>query len=113
MKSLNLLFVIVFLPVWSALAQDMQYVSKQSGDSLWVKDDIEFEGINTLRNLMASDSLAPASRVYVLKDGGIYSLMNNPVTSAKHRTIIMGESEASVKTRQGTAPPIICGDLLM
>ena len=109
MKSVKLLFVIIFLPVWLAFAQDMQYVSKKSGDSLWVKDDIEFSGINTLSLLMATDSLAPAGRVYVLKDGGIYSLENNPVTSTEHRTIIMGESDESVKTRQGVAPPIISG----
>ena len=58
---------------------------------------------------MASDSMAPATRVYMLKDGGFYSLVNNPVTSSKYRTVIMGQSEESVKTRQGAAPPIICG----
>jgi len=100
MKSVKLLFILVFLPVLLAFAQDMQYVSKKSGDSLWVKDDSEFSGINTLSLLMATDSLAPASRVYVLRDGGIYSLEggiysleNNPVTSTEHRTIIMGKQK--------------------
>jgi hypothetical protein len=87
----------------------MQYVSKQVDDSLWVKDDIEFSGINTLYLLMASDSLAPASRVYVLKMNGIYSLQNNPVSSAEHKTVIMGESDASVKTSKGMAPPVVSG----
>ena len=112
MKSVKLLFAMIFLLVSSAFAQsfDPQYVHAQSGDTLVVKDDNEYGGSNTLYLLMASDSLAPATRVYMLKDGGIYSLVNNPVTSSKYRTVIMGQSEESVKTRQGTAPPIICGD---
>jgi Secretion system C-terminal sorting domain len=109
MKSVKLLFAIIFFLVASAVAQDMQYVSKQSGDSLWVKDDIDFADINTLYLLMASDSLAPASRVYVLKANGIYSLANNPVSSPDHRTVIMGETTGSVKTSQGDAPPVISG----
>ncbi len=108
-NSLQLLFIIILLLVSSAFAQDMQYVSSQSGDTLVVKDDKEFGGSNTLYLLMASDSLAPAGRVYVLKDNGIYSLVNNPITSSKYRTVIMGQSEESVKTRKGAAPPIICG----
>lgn len=109
MKSSLLLFTIIFLLSALSFAQDMQYVSKQVDDSLWVKDDLEFEGNNTLYLLMASDSLAPASRVYVLKMNGIYSCQNNPVSSPDHRTVIMGESDASVKTSDGMAPPIICG----
>jgi hypothetical protein len=109
MKSVKLLFAIIFLFAVASFAQDMTYVSKQSGDSLWVKDDIVFEGINTLYLLMASDSLAPASRVYVLNMNGIYSCQNNPVSSPDHRTVIMGESDASVKTSQGMAPPVVCG----
>ncbi len=45
----------------------------------------------------------------MLKNGGIYSLVNNPATSTDHRTIIMGPTQTSLKTNQGTAPPIICG----
>ena len=112
MKSVNLLFAMIFLLVSWTIAQsfDPQYVHSQSGDTLVVKDDVEFGGSNTLYLLMRSDSLAPAGRVYVLQDGGIYSFDNNPVTSSKYKTIIMGQSEKSVKTRQGAPPPIICGD---
>ena len=39
----------------------------QSGDTLVVKDDNEFGGPNTLYLLMHSDSMAPASRVYMLQ----------------------------------------------
>ena len=90
MKSATLLFSMLLLLVSSAFAQDMQYVSSQRGDTLVVKDDFEFGHTNTLYLLMASDSMAPASRVYELQSGGVYSCANNPVTSSKYRTIIMG-----------------------
>ncbi len=110
MKSVKLLFAMIFLLVSSAFAQDMQYVSSQSGDTLVVKDDIEFGSTNTLYLLMASDSLAPAGRVYLLNNFGIYSCAQNPATSTDHRTIIMGPTQTSLKTNQGTAPPVICGN---
>jgi hypothetical protein len=106
-----LLFSLVFLLVWSVFAQDMRYVSGKSGDTLIVKDDIEFGGINTLYLLMSSDSLAPASRVYMLKNNGIYSCINNPVTSSKYRTTIMGPTQTSLKVNKGVAPPVITGYL--
>jgi hypothetical protein len=109
MKSLILLFSVFLLVVSTAVAQDMQYVSKQSGDTLYVKDDIAFGSTNTLYNLMVSDSLAPASRVYLLVNGGIYSIVNNPVTAAKYRTIIMGQTQTSLKVSQGAPPPILSG----
>jgi hypothetical protein len=110
MKSAILLFSMMLLLVSSAFAQDMQYVSSKSGDTLVVKDDIEFGHTNTLYLLMASDSLAPATRVYVLKNKGLYSCANNPVTSTKYRTIIMGQTQTSLKLSQGDEPPIITGD---
>ena len=69
MKSIKLLFVMIFLLVSSAFAQsyDPQYVSAQMGDTLVVKGDNEFGGSNTLYLLMASDTLAPAGRVYMQK----------------------------------------------
>ncbi len=110
MKSVILLFSMFFLlVVSSAIAQDMQYVSSQSGDTLFVKDDIDYGGTNTLTLLMASDTLAPAGRVYVLANGGTYSCDNNPVTSTNYRTIIMGPTQTSLKVNKGTQPPIISG----
>ncbi len=110
MKSVILLFSMAFLLIVStAIAQDMQYVSKQSGDTLYVKDDIEFGGTNTLTLLMASDTAAPADRVYMLENGGTYSCDNNPVTSTKYRTIIMGPTQTSLKINKGTPPPVISG----
>ncbi len=110
MKSIKLLFSMVLFLAVSAFAQDMQYVSSQSGDTLVVKDDIEFSGTNTLYLLMQSDSLAPAGRVYMLQNFGLYSCANSPVTSSTNRTIIMGPTQTSLKLSQGDAPPIISGD---
>jgi hypothetical protein len=111
MKSILLLLSMVVLLLSSAFAQDYgksQYVHSQSGDTLVVKDDIEYGGSNTLYLLMQEDSLAPATRVYMLKAGGIYSCVDNPSSSAKYRTIIMGP-EQNLKTSTGDAPPIITG----
>jgi len=110
MKRTILLFTMIFLFVSLTFAQDMQYVSSQRGDTLVVKDDIEFGGTNTLYSLMASDTTAPASRVYMLKNNGIYSCANSPVTSSTNKTIIMGPTQTSLKLSQGDAPPIISGD---
>ena len=108
MKSTLFLFSMVVLLISSVFAQDMQYVSRQSGDTLFVKDDADFGESNTLYLLMRTDSLAPANRVYFLRAGGIYSSRNNPQSSYTHKTIIMGP-EQNIKT--GTIqPPIISGD---
>jgi hypothetical protein len=110
MKSVIVLFTAIFLIVSSSFAQDwMQYVSKQCGDTLFVKDDVEFGSSSTLYLLMASDSLSPATRVYMLKNGGLYSIVNNPVTSSVHRTIIMGQTQTSLKVSKCARPPVICG----
>jgi len=109
MKSVILLFSMLLLVVSSALAQDMQYVSSQSGDTLVVKDDVEFGSPNTLYLLMKSDSSAPATRVYFLKSGGIYSCGSSPASSSNYRTIIMGPTQ-NLKT--GTiVPPVVSGEL--
>jgi len=111
MKSaiLSLFSLTLLLATWS-FAQDMQYVHSQSGDTLLVKDDVEFGHANTLYLLMTSDSLAPATRVYELKNGGIYSCANNPVSSSKNRTVIMGQTQTSLKVNKGTEPPVLSGD---
>jgi len=108
MKSAILLFsMLLLLLVSSAFAQDMQYVHSQSGDTLVVKDDIEFGNYNTLYLLMKSDSLAPATRVYMLKTAGTYSCANNPEGSSTHKTIIMGPAQ---NIKKGTIiPPVVCG----
>ena len=107
MKSVILLFGMLLLGVSSVFGQDMQYVHSQSGDTLVVKDDIEFGNYNTLYLLMKSDSLAPATRVYMLKAAGTYSCANNPVSSSTHKTIIMGPQQ-NIK-KGAIFPPVVCG----
>jgi hypothetical protein len=109
MKNAILLFSMLFLIVSLGFAQNAAYVLKTSGDTLWVKDDADYNGVNTLYSLMNSDSLSPASRVYILHNGGIYSLVNNPVSSGKHKSIVMGETRTSLKLSTGNPPPILQG----
>jgi hypothetical protein len=111
MKSIILLLsmIVLFMSLAFGQSYDPQYVHSRSGDTLVVKDDVEYGGSNTLYLLMQSDSLAPANRVYELKNGAIYSLASNPQSSKYHRTIIRGQTETSLKTSTGAAPPIITG----
>jgi hypothetical protein len=111
MKRIILLFGIFLLFVSPILAQTLQdYVLETRGDTLVVKDDNDYGAPNTLYSLMNADSSAPADRVYLLHNGGIYSLVNNPTSSAKHKTIIMGETQTSLKVSgTATAPPILQG----
>jgi len=109
MKSSILLFSMLILVVSLGFAQDMQYVHSQNGDTLVVKDDVEFGHTNTLYNLMHSDSSAPATRVYMLKAGGIYSCANNPSTSKSYQTVIMGPVQ-NLKKGATVAPPVVSGD---
>ena len=110
MKSTILLFSMLFLLVSLSFADyDPQYVHSKSGDTLVVKDDVEFGHTNTLYNLMVSDSLAPATRVYMLKAGGIYSCANSPSSSKSYQTVIMGPVQ-NLKKGATVAPPIISGD---
>ena len=112
MRKLFLLFmVIAFLPLTSILSQpNPDMILKQSGDSLWIKDDFDYGDFNTLYTVVNDDTLnVPAGRVYVLKANGYYSLVNGVTTSDTRKTIIMGENQASIKTSQGSAPPVITG----
>ena len=88
----------------------MQYVSKVNGDTLFVKDSYDFDD-NTLPWLMQSDSLAPATRVYFLKAGGIYGCQQNPASSKKNRTIIMGPEQNLKTGSPAIQPPIISGPI--
>ncbi len=112
MKNAILLFGMMLLLVSLVFATgspDPQYILKTSGDTLWVKDDGDYNGQNTLYSLMNSDSLSPATRVYMLHNAGVYSLVNNPTSSGKHKTIVMGETKTSLKINTGTPPPILQG----
>jgi hypothetical protein len=108
MKSTILLIISMLLLVSVTFgAYDPQYVSKVSGDTLFVKDDIAFGGYNTLYKLMVTDSLAPATRVYMLSAGGTYSCQNNPQSSKVYKTVITGPDQ---NIKKGTIlPPVISG----
>jgi hypothetical protein len=110
MKGIILLFSLVVFFIPQSLAQDMQYVSRRSGDTLFVKDDYEFGTPDVLYLLMLSDSLAPADRVYFLKDEGIYSVIHHPPSSKNYKTVVMGP-EQNLKTGSSPVvyPPIITG----
>ena len=113
MKNILLLSSMGVLFISLAFAQDMQYVSKKSGDTLFVKDDNEYLGSNTLYLLMKSDTSAPATRVYMLKYAGMYSLANSPQSSKIHRTIIMGPEQNLKTGSPATQPPIVTGDYMV
>jgi len=113
MKKLHVLFTLsLLIPIASVLSQDIgmnPYVLQQRGDTLVVKDDIDYGAPNTLYSLMNADSMAPAGRVYLLHNKGIYSLIDNITSSAKQKTIIMGETQTSLKLNKGDAPPVLRG----
>ena len=108
-KLLLLLTVCALIPLTSILAQIDDYVLEHRGDTLVVKDDYDYNGQNTLYSLMNADVNAPADRVYLLHNGGIYSLVNTPTSSSTQRTIIMGETQTSLKVNKGDPPPILQG----
>ena len=67
MRKLFLLFmVIAFLPLTSILSQpNPDMILKQSGDSLWIKDDFDYGDFNTLYTVVNDDTLnVPAGRVW-------------------------------------------------
>jgi hypothetical protein len=107
MKSAIILFSMLLLVSLAFADYDPQYVSRVSGDTLFVKDDADFGGGNTLYNLTVSDSLAPATRVYFLKAAGTYSCNDNPVSSKTYKTIIMGPEQNIKKSTM--PPPVVSG----
>jgi len=116
MRKLLLLFTVcglLLLPLTKVLSQSLEdYVLEHRGDTLVVKDDIDFNGQNTLTECMNADTLdVPAGRVYMLHNLGYYSLVNNPTSSATQKTIIMGESNQSLKTNKDVnqGPPVVAG----
>ena len=112
MKKVLLLFTVsLLLPIVSVFSQTLSdYVLQTRGDTLVVKDDNDYGAPNTLYSLMQADTVnVPAGRVYLLHNKGIYSLINNPTSSAKQKTIIMGETQTSLKVNKGDAPPVLQG----
>jgi hypothetical protein len=113
MKRVTLLFSIIALfLVSSAFAQTLQdVVSEMRGDTLVLKDDIDYGALNTLYIALNADSTnVPADRVYMLHKDGYYSLINNPATPTDRKIVIVGEDSHLLKTNTSTDfPPIITG----
>jgi len=103
------LFFLLLLP--SVFAQASKYVLQTKGDTLVVKDDFDYGATDALNQLLIADTLnVPKTRVYELHNNGYYSVITSPTSSKTQASIIMGESNESVKTRKdAAAPPIICG----
>ena len=115
MKRLVLLLtVIALLPLTSIFSQpDESYILEHRGDTLVVKDDFDFSGVNSLYLLLATDTsnttyTVPAGRVYMLHSYGYYSLANGITSANDRKVVIVGEDQSSVKNNQSEAfPPVM------
>ena len=91
----------------------MDYVLAQRGDTLVIKDyaDLGNKPNSLYEALLLDTSNVPAGRVYELQAGGWYPLQNNPSTSSKHSTVIVGSDPTMVVTNKNAAssPPLISG----
>ena len=115
-KLVLLLTVMAFLPLTSILSQPTEdYILEHRGDTLVVKDDIDFGTPNTLYLLLQSDTnnatyTVPAGRVYMLHTYGYYSEVNGPTTPNDRRVEIVGEDSSPIQTNKSDAfPPVVCG----
>ncbi|HTX20006.1 MAG TPA: T9SS type A sorting domain-containing protein [Bacteroidota bacterium] len=115
-KLLLLLAVTAMLPLASIFAQpDETYIKEHRGDTLVVKDDVDFGVPNSLYLLLLSDTntatyTVPAGRVYMLHKSGYYSLING-ITSANNRqVVIVGEDSSPLQTsKSADFPPVVAG----
>jgi len=89
------------------------YVLSVRGDTLVIKNYADMGNKpNSLYYALLLDTVnVPAGRVYELRAAGWYPLQNNPSTSAKHATVIVGSDPTMLVTNKDTAssPPLISG----
>jgi len=89
----------------------MDYVSKQMGDTLVIKDYWDMNSQqNSLYNAINLDKTnVPAGRVYMLKTNGYYPLVNNPTASIP--TVIVGQDKTILvnNKKANSNPPTVCG----
>lgn len=116
MKNLIRFFgaCLLLLPLVSAFPQGvMHYVKAQSGDTLLLKDYYDMsDSANSLYLAIFSDTVGlPSDRVYQLKTGGYYPLVNGPSTTTLQPTTIVGQISTPLveNTVAAQYPPIICG----
>lgn len=118
MKKVILLFAVMtfLIQLNSAISQTLNdYIKEVKGDTLVVKDYYDMNSQpNSLYYTLLLDSLdVPDGRVYELQAGGLYSLSNvNPISSAKHPTVIVGSDPTMVVNNKNpeSSPPLICTD---
>jgi hypothetical protein len=113
-NALVVLSLVVFISTSTTYCQTlMDFVIAQRGDTLVIKDYADMGNTpNSLYEALLLDSSnVPAGRVYELQAGGWYPLQNNPSTSAKHSTVIVGSDPTMVVTNRNaaSAPPLISG----
>ncbi len=115
MKQILFLLALVVLisPSTTYCQTLMDYVLAQRGDTLVLKNYADMGNTpNSLYEALLLDtSNVPAGRVYELQAGGWYPLQNNPSTSAKHTTMIVGSDPTMVVANKNaaSAPPLISG----
>jgi hypothetical protein len=113
-KALLISTVSLLLPMASVFSQTLSdYVKQVKGDTLVIKtyDDMGGKPDALYYTLLLDTSNVPAGRVYELQAGGWYPLYNNPSTSAKHSTVIVGSDPTMVVNNKNaaSAPPLISG----
>ncbi len=116
MKKVFLIFTVsaLFIPLSSALSQGLSdYVKQIKGDTLVVKtyDEMGSQPNALYYALLLDTANVPEGRVYELQAGGWYPLQNNPTSSAKHPTVIVGSDPTMVVNNKNAAsiPPLISG----
>jgi hypothetical protein len=113
-KTLLLIALVVLISTSTMYGQTLSdYVKQVKGDTLVIKtyDDMGGKPDALYYTLLLDTSNVPAGRVYELQAGGWYPLYNNPSTSAKHSTVIIGSDPTMVVNNKNaaSAPPLISG----
>lgn len=113
-KILSLFVSLVLISVSTMYTQTLNdYVKQVKGDTLVIKDYSDMNNqSNSLYWAMVLDTdNVPAGRVYELQAGGWYPLQNNPTSSSKHPTVIVGSDPTMVINNKNAAssPPLISG----
>lgn len=114
MKKVLLFFLTLFLiSLSTSFAQGlMDYVKEVKGDTLVVNDyaDMGFQP-NSINNVVAEDTEAPAGRVYELQTNGWYPQTGGFTTPSDRAVIIAGADDTRLvnRTSAENQPPIISG----
>jgi hypothetical protein len=115
MKNALTLFALMILvaPSTTHCQTLLDYVFAQRGDTLVIKSYADMgDKPNALYYALLLDTVAvPPGRVYELKAGEWYPLLNNPSTAAQHSTVISGSDPTMLvnNTNASSAPPLISG----